>query len=91
MTYKTKARSCSELDDVPRQDHYVIITQDTYYEYDSYEPMRSVPRKYLNYKAYLDKAEWVTEIESLSLANTSFKAFFVKSATITVKTTVDIQ
>lgn len=87
----------STIREVPSDKHYVILEQSSYYtpgdERSRTNPGHGYPASttnFLTYKAYTDFKDWEEQIDYLTRANKSFKAYVAHPATVEVKTTVKV-
>jgi len=87
---------CSNSKDIPKEKHWAIITTSTGTE-PGYDPGDSPSSfSYISYQAFLDKTEWVTEIEKrtktslTSYSKDEFVAIEVNPATVSTAVSVNI-
>ncbi len=86
---------CSKISDIPKEDHFAIIIEDSVYEHDPYDERGGgYNSPCLKYQAFLDKADWEEAIRELTISSYSkknFKAVFVQGFSVDIKISVSVK
>lgn len=88
MAYTSEYKK--KINELPTEDHYVLITQGNYYEHDYYGGSPTM-RNYLVHRTFLDRNEWLDAINEEALTKKPYQAYKAIVAKVTVTTNVNIE
>jgi hypothetical protein len=95
---QSSVKYVNRLEDLPREAHFVIMKQSSYYtpgdERSRTNPGHGYPASteyYVSYVAYTDRKEWEAEIDRITRQHDSFRAFAVSPAKINTTVSVNVE